>query len=262
VLLVAILSAFAIANPADTHANTSQTAAAANSRQAAPRAHQRSATVLTSSDAVAPADRVPSHTEVHLKLNGHRSQTSPGHTITISGRVYAKMPKHLADTASVAAAVARRAISDVHVKLQMLRHGHWILAQHHRTNRNGRFVFRFRVRHTGITRLRILYLHNPAAHRTTAPAGRIDSQKPLVPTVASWYYDAGDTACGFHAYYGVANKTLPCGTKVRISYRGHSLMATVDDRGPFVSGRTYDLNQNVSRALGMYGVATVYASVG
>ena len=35
--------------------------------------------------------------------------------------------------------------------------------------------------------------------------------------MASWYYDdAGATACGFHAHYGVANRTLPCGTKVRL----------------------------------------------
>jgi rare lipoprotein A (peptidoglycan hydrolase) len=83
----------------------------------------------------------------------------------------------------------------------------------------------------------------------------------LEPTVASWYYDAGNTACGFHAYYGVANKSLPCGTHVTFEYGGRSVVATVDDRGPFVYGRDYDFNQNISARLGMYGVATVLASV-
>jgi rare lipoprotein A (peptidoglycan hydrolase) len=83
----------------------------------------------------------------------------------------------------------------------------------------------------------------------------------MTPTVVSWYYDEGDTACGFHAEYGVANKTLPCGTKVMLSYGGRSITATVDDRGPFVYGRSFDLDQRCASALGMWGVATVYSHV-
>jgi rare lipoprotein A (peptidoglycan hydrolase) len=83
----------------------------------------------------------------------------------------------------------------------------------------------------------------------------------MTPAVASWYYDAGNTACGFHAQYGVANRTLPCGTKVMLRYGRHSVTATVDDRGPFVFGRSYDLDQRTASALGMWGVATVYSHV-
>jgi len=83
----------------------------------------------------------------------------------------------------------------------------------------------------------------------------------MSPTVASWYYDEGNTACGFHAEYGVANKTLPCGTKVTLRYGGRSITATVDDRGPFIYGRSFDLDQRCASALGMWGVATVYSHV-
>jgi rare lipoprotein A (peptidoglycan hydrolase) len=83
----------------------------------------------------------------------------------------------------------------------------------------------------------------------------------MTPAVASWYYDEGGTACGFHAEYGVANKTLPCGTKVMLRYGGRSVTATVDDRGPFVYGRSFDLDQRTASALGMWGVATVYSHV-
>jgi rare lipoprotein A (peptidoglycan hydrolase) len=83
----------------------------------------------------------------------------------------------------------------------------------------------------------------------------------MTPTVASWYYDDGDTACGFHAEYGVANRTLPCGTRVTLRYGAHLVTATVDDRGPFVYGRSYDLDQRTASALGMSGVATVYSHV-
>jgi hypothetical protein len=64
----------------------------------------------------------------------------------------------------------------------------------------------------------------------------------LGPVVASWYYDQGDTACGYHAHYGIANLSLACGTKVILRHDGHRVVATVDDRGPYVAGRTFDLD--------------------
>jgi rare lipoprotein A (peptidoglycan hydrolase) len=39
----------------------------------------------------------------------------------------------------------------------------------------------------------------------------------------------------------VAHKTLPCGTKLTIRYKGRSVRARVIDRGPFVAGREFDL---------------------
>lgn len=75
--------------------------------------------------------------------------------------------------------------------------------------------------------------------------------------VASWYYDAGETACGFHAHYGVANLSLPCGTHVSFEYEGRRVETIVDDRGPYVSGRTWDLNQNTAEALNFTGVGVV-----
>jgi rare lipoprotein A (peptidoglycan hydrolase) len=44
---------------------------------------------------------------------------------------------------------------------------------------------------------------------------------------------------------------------VLFNYGGHAVMAVVDDRGPYVGGRTWDLNQNVAGALGFSGVQTV-----
>jgi rare lipoprotein A len=79
--------------------------------------------------------------------------------------------------------------------------------------------------------------------------------------VASWYDDAGGTACGFHATFGVANRTLPCGTKVTFRHNGHTVNAVVDDRGPFVGGRDWDLNQNAAAALGFSGVDSVWTTM-
>jgi rare lipoprotein A (peptidoglycan hydrolase) len=69
------------------------------------------------------------------------------------------------------------------------------------------------------------------------------------PVVASWYYDAGQTACGFHAYYGIASRTLACGTRVVLQHAGRRVVATVDDRGPYVWSRLFDLNVATRTAL-------------
>jgi rare lipoprotein A len=127
-----------------------------------------------------------------------------------------------------------------------------------RTQRNGGFGIRYRVKGSGATPIRVRFAGSRRARAVSADAGKIVA---LAPIVASWYDDAGNTACGFHATYGVANKTLPCGTKVTLSYGGHTIVATVDDRGPYVYGRTFDLNQNTARYLDMWGVGRVFASV-
>jgi rare lipoprotein A (peptidoglycan hydrolase) len=85
-------------------------------------------------------------------------------------------------------------------------------------------------------------------------------QAQMHTQLASWYYDGGRTACGFHAYYGVANKRLRCGTRVLFRYHGRSAWAVVQDRGPYVGGRVWDLNQGLAGALGFRGVNYVQAS--
>jgi rare lipoprotein A (peptidoglycan hydrolase) len=106
--------------------------------------------------------------------------------------------------------------------------------------------------------LRVSFPGDRTNARASARAGRVTVYRD---SVASWYYDGGTTACGFHAYLGVANRSLPCGTQVRFHYAGHTVTATVDDRGPFVGGREWDLNQNTAGALGFGGVDTVWSSM-
>ena len=82
-------------------------------------------------------------------------------------------------------------------------------------------------------------------------------QVPMNQALCSWYEDGGQTASGFHAFYGVASRTLRFGTRVLFRYHGRQITATVDDRGPFVYSRLFDLNQNTASALGFAGVGTV-----
>ena len=59
---------------------------------------------------------------------------------------------------------------------------------------------------------------------------------------------------------GVANKTLPCGTMVKLRYHGRSITVPVIDRGPYVAGRDYDLTEAVKERLGFPGVGDVLAN--
>ena len=58
-----------------------------------------------------------------------------------------------------------------------------------------------------------------------------------------------------------AHRSFPFGTKLRVSSGGHSVVVTVNDRGPFVRGRVLDLSKGAARALGMGGLARVTAEV-
>jgi rare lipoprotein A len=56
-----------------------------------------------------------------------------------------------------------------------------------------------------------------------------------------------------------AHRTLPFGTKVRVTNTRNGLVAvvTINDRGPFVRGRVIDLTPAGARALGFSGLAPV-----
>ncbi|MGH2889048.1 MAG: septal ring lytic transglycosylase RlpA family protein [Solirubrobacteraceae bacterium] len=70
------------------------------------------------------------------------------------------------------------------------------------------------------------------------------------------------TACGQRLrrwMIGVANRTLPCGTKVAIYYRGRTLVVPVIDRGPYANGADWDLTMATGRALGIDGTVELGA---
>ena len=58
-----------------------------------------------------------------------------------------------------------------------------------------------------------------------------------------------------------AHRSLPFGTKLRVTHGGKSVVVTVNDRGPFVRGRVLDLSTAAARALGIEGLGQVTAEV-
>jgi len=82
--------------------------------------------------------------------------------------------------------------------------------------------------------------------------------------VASWYgpgFYGNRTACG-QVYtpeiHGVAHRTLPCGTVLRLEFSGRSVAVPVIDRGPFIAGRTLDLSNATRAALGCTDLCPVW----
>jgi rare lipoprotein A len=58
-----------------------------------------------------------------------------------------------------------------------------------------------------------------------------------------------------------AHRTLPFGTKLRVTHGGRSVVVTINDRGPFIRGRVLDLSTGAARAIGLPGVGRVTAEV-
>jgi rare lipoprotein A (peptidoglycan hydrolase) len=93
-----------------------------------------------------------------------------------------------------------------------------------------------------------------------APASTSSHGKPKIHStgLATWFgpgFYGNETACGqtlTPAVVGVANRTLPCGTLVRVTYHGRTLTVPVLDRGPYSHiGADWDLTAGAAEALGI-----------
>lgn len=60
-----------------------------------------------------------------------------------------------------------------------------------------------------------------------------------------------------------AHRSLPFGTRLKVTHGDRSVVVTVNDRGPFVRGRVLDLSTGAARAVGLTGagVGRVVAEV-
>jgi rare lipoprotein A (peptidoglycan hydrolase) len=95
-----------------------------------------------------------------------------------------------------------------------------------------------------------------ASAGSSTPAAATTANTKIRPTgIATWFgpgFYGKQTACGqtlTPAVVGVANRTLPCGTLVSVTYAGHSLTVPVLDRGPYGHGASWDLTAGAAAAL-------------
>jgi len=102
---------------------------------------------------------------------------------------------------------------------------------------------------------------SPAGAASTggAQAGpaHTSAQKIHTTGVATWFgpgFYGHKTACGQTLtpnVVGVAHRTLPCGTLVRVTYEGHAVVLPVLDRGPYSHIAEWDLTAGAAAALGV-----------
>ncbi len=131
------------------------------------------------------------------------------------------------------------------------------------TKANGAFALRWSSRRTGNYAVRAFGVHGRRTRGSVSPPRRLTSYRYADAS----YYGPGlygnGVACGgtlMPGTMGVAHKTLPCGTEVKLRYRGRTVTVPVIDRGPYVAGRDYDLTEAVKERLGFPGVGTVLAN--
>ncbi|MFZ0762879.1 MAG: septal ring lytic transglycosylase RlpA family protein [Bradyrhizobium sp.] len=119
------------------------------------------------------------------------------------------------------------------------------------------------------------YSHHAA--RAVSPSWRDANASLATPSFGS-----GRSFSGMASFYGnesghktasgqrfnqeamtAAHRSLPFGTKLRVTHGGRSVIVTINDRGPFVRGRVLDLSTGAARAIGLTsaGVGRVTAEV-
>jgi rare lipoprotein A len=120
--------------------------------------------------------------------------------------------------------------------------------------RRGRFSTTFRPRNDGRKLLRVRFVGddlNTAARRWRRL--RVYRRGP-----ATWYgpgFYGRTTACGRRldpGTLGVAHRTMPCGTDIRLLYRGRTISVEVIDRGPY-SSADWDLTEETAERLRFRG---------
>jgi len=132
-----------------------------------------------------------------------------------------------------------------------------------RTRADGRFRVRWRAPRAGVFKARAI-----ARGTKHVKPGRSGKAQLNVyrAAEASWYgpgFYGNRTACGktlTTSTLGVANKHLPCGTKVTLRYRGRTARVRVIDRGPYAGNREYDLTGATKAKLGFGSTGVVLST--
>ena len=119
--------------------------------------------------------------------------------------------------------------------------------------------------------------HHHSHHAAKSKASLLDANAAVTPASGS-----GRSFSGMASFYGnesgsktasgqrfnqnamtAAHRSLPFGTKLKVTHGGQSVVVTINDRGPFIKGRVLDLSTGAARAVGLTsrGVGRVVAEV-
>jgi rare lipoprotein A (peptidoglycan hydrolase) len=165
-----------------------------------------------------------------------------GHRLAVTGHLFGLAPGATRPTA----------------RLQVRRGHRWSTLDRSRLSATGRFALRRRAHAAGSAPARVRL-----SSGQTRRLGRLTVYRFAQ---ASWYGPGlygGHLGCGgtlTPGRLGVANKSLPCGTRLTVRHGGHSVRVRVIDRGPYVAGREFDLTAATARRLHFSGSGPVLVS--
>jgi rare lipoprotein A len=131
------------------------------------------------------------------------------------------------------------------------------------TKRSGAFALRWSPDRIGAYEVRAYGVHDRRTKGTASPPRRLTAYHQAAASYYGPGFYGGALACGGTLQpgtLGVANKTLPCGAKVKLLYRGHSITVPVVDRGPYVAGRDFDLTEATKARLGFPDIGVLLSS--
>ncbi|HXD55199.1 MAG TPA: septal ring lytic transglycosylase RlpA family protein [Solirubrobacteraceae bacterium] len=106
-----------------------------------------------------------------------------------------------------------------------------------------------------------------APEAEAAPAASATTPAVHPTGVATWFgpgFYGKKTACGqtlTPSVVGVANRTLPCGTLVKVGYRDRTVTVPVLDRGPYSHIASWDLTAGAAHALGITDTVRIHTRV-
>ncbi len=132
-----------------------------------------------------------------------------------------------------------------------------------RSNAKGKFKVSWKADKTGRVTAKAKAKGDRVAAGDQDKAGRVTVYRPAQ---ASWYgpgFYGNTTACGqtlTTGTVGVAHKTMPCGSSLKLRYNGRTVRVKVIDRGPYHGNREFDLTGAAKSKLGFGSTGTVWAS--
>ena len=204
----------------------------------------------------------PDSTSSATTAPGNITVSATGNGITLITHASAMLRKGLSFSGTASSSTAGQTI-------EIERLGHetgwkWTPTVMATVGSHGSFSAVWHTNHIGRFAIRALVSQARSAAASAVAAPTV-STIVYRPSIATWYGPGlygRHTACGERlrpTTIGLANRTLKCGTKVALYYRGRTMIVPVIDRGPYANHADWDLTQATSRALRTPGVATIGA---
>ena len=193
--------------------------------------------------------------------SGQTTVSASGNGMTITTRTSGFLNRQMTFTGSTSRSHAGQLV-------EIQRYGHatknqWVNTASATIGSSGSFTATWQANTPGRFAIRAVLSHTGSAEAASAwPMVKLIIYRMAIATIYGGPWGS-TTACGETLQrntLGVANRTMPCGTKVSIYFRGRTIVVPVIDRGPYANHADWDLTMATARALHMNGTEHIGAA--